>query len=389
MISATGQTFQHRETLKGLRGKWNTAGNCWQFEHLSASQIATLRGLVGVQVVEDQPQRPKPAPARPLRTSSEPFDLAALVAAFVASEEAGETDAGYKTVVYGDNQQFLNHFKDKNPAAFFGFSSLAAHAAYIDRLPNHKRRGSGWDDMGEWSGSDGMTQALRLARDGWAEGIEQAAEILQILNVEHASQRKRAYSIAGGQVNVGKMLAGNPMHMIKRPKQPGRKIVTLFVETSMSAAIRAETIKTRAVIIAALAEILEREGYSCEIVATDISTTGTRVFYQLATTLKAAGERLNLFDAIFGLGHPSFLRRFSFAALSSSDECWIAGGHGQGSPSVMFNDKFPTARNEFYIRPLTSEQQKQLPNGSLREIVVAMLPFIEPANLPIKIRNTE
>lgn len=385
MITATGQTFQHRETLKGLRGKWNPDGNCWQFEYLTASQIATLRGLVGVMVAEDRPaSEPPPAP-RPARRR--PFDalgnaLSELFAAIRKSDETGETDAGYKTAIYGDNQQYLNHFKDKNPAAFFGFSSLAAHANYIDRLPDHMRRGAGWDHMGDWSGSKSMEDALRIARDGWAEGIEQAAEILQILNVEHASQRKRAYSVAGGQVNVGKMLSGNPMHMIKRPKQPGRKIVTLFVETSMSAGIRPDTIKTRAVIIAALAEILEREGYSCEIVATDISISD-RAFYQLATTLKAAGERLNLFDTIFGLGHPSFLRRFSFATLSSSAECWAISGDGQGSPSVMFNEEYPTGRNEFYIRPLTTNIERD----TLHETVIAMLPFIEPANLPIKIIN--
>lgn len=385
MITATGNTFAHRETLKGLRGKWNPDASAWQFDYLTAPQIATLRGLVGVQVVEDTPTpAPKPRPQRAANVLSQ-SDLSTIIAALLGEREAdnvGETDARYKTAIYGDNQQYLNHFKDKNPAAFFGFSSLSAMANYIDRLPDHKRR-DGWERSSDWSGSASMEDALQIARDGWSEGIEQAEEILQILNVEHASQRKRSYGVAGGQVNVGKMLAGNPMHMIKRPKQPGRKIVTLFVETSMSASIRADNIKTRAVIIAALAEILEREGYSCEIVATDISRFGERCFYQLATTLKAAGERLNLFDTIFGLGHPAFLRRFSFATLSSSDEAWNVC-NSQGSPSVMFNSEYPTGRNEFYIRPL----KENVKSETLHERVLQMLPMIEPANLPIKIINS-
>lgn len=382
MITVTGQTFAHRETLKAMHGRWSPIEQAWQFDYLTESQIERLRGLVGVVVIEPKPNdRPKP---KPRQFNALDDAISTLIAAIHRPNETGETDARYRTAFYGDNRQYFNHFKDKNPAAFFGFSSLTAMANYIERLPEHKQRDGWGNSSDDWIGTRNMDCALDLARNGWNEGIEQAAEILQIINVDHAIQRKRSHSVAGGAVNVGRMLTGNPMHMIKRPKQPGSKIVTIFAESCMSAIISHENMATRAVLVAAMVEVLEREGYSCEVVATDVSTHRNRTFYQLATTLKSAGQRLNLFDIIFGLGHPSFLRRFSFAALSSSDEAWNVCHH-QGGPSVMFNEEYPTGRNEFYIRPL----QTNVKGDTLRERVLAMLPHVEPQNLPIKLRNEQ
>ncbi|MDT9703008.1 hypothetical protein, partial [Streptomyces sp. P17] len=69
---------------------------------------------------------------------------------------------------------------------------------------------------------------------------------------------------------------------------------------------------------------------------------------QTAVTLKHAGEKLNLDDLVFALGHPSFLRRFNFACVSQAVECreiWSS----QGMPRSAFG-KDDLKRNEFYIR---------------------------------------
>lgn len=379
MITVTGNTFEHRERFKRLNGQWDADARAWQFFHLTPAQITELRGLPGCAVSEPKQRPPQPIPAAVPRERN--IDTFASIAVLIQNRNSQGVDSKFDTKIYGDDQTYFNHFKDKNPAAYFGFSSLQSFADYIATIPLEKQRnGFNQDDFEDcFCLSRNMPHALRIARDGWKEGIEEAAEILQIFNVEHPTKRKRHHGVTGANVSVGRMLAGNPVHMLHRPKLPGRRIVTLFVECGMNGGVQGETMATRAILVAAIVETLEREGYSCEIVATDISMHDEKCLYQLAVRLKQAGQRLNLADLIFGLGHPSFLRRFSFAACASADECrqiWAS----QGAPSVMFNESYPTGKNEYYIRPITTNFA-----GTLRKRALRMLPFVEPANLPIKI----
>lgn len=227
-----------------------------------------------------------------------------------------------------------------------------------------------------------MPAALRLARDGWSEGVDLA----ESLDVPPSSARRRRYGVAGGSVNVGRMLAGHPAHMRSRPRQPGKRVVTLFVETFMSAGIDPDNAIIRAALIARIADAMEREGYSCEIVAivtttSDMGSSAT-TGHQHAITLKQAGERLALPDIVFALGHPSFFRRMVFASVGDADECRSTHGT-QGFPTDAFANDHPTARNEFYIRKLTLAQQQRLDDDD----PYSMLEFIEPVDLPVSLRE--
>jgi hypothetical protein len=166
--------------------------------------------------------------------------------------------------------------------------------------------------------------------------------------------------------------------MICRPSLPGRRNVTLFVENCASAYMNADMLAIRASIIAAFADILEDRGYSCQIVATTMQATyNGKPCAQTAVTIKHAGEKLNLDDIVFSLGHPSFLRRFNFACVSSCDQLesiW----ESQGTPANAFKPD-AMARNEFYIPKLT----RNFSGDNFIEIAKQMLPLLKPANLPL------
>lgn len=137
----------------------------------------------------------------------------------------------------------------------------------------------------------------------------------------------------------------------------------------------------RAAIVAAFADILEGRGYSCQLVAV---TMQARSFSgdpgaQTAVTIKHAGEKLNLADIVFALGHPSFLRRFNFACVSQSDECrdiWSS----QGTPKPAFGREMN--RNEFYVRHIDTNYK-----GDFMEVARKMLPKIKPRGLPLTIEG--
>jgi hypothetical protein len=377
-IHVTGNTFPHRDLLRAWRGAWDNDAKRWEFRGLSRTQLDTLRGKVGVMVTEAN--EPPPRVPRITIDDVHPDFIQSILDSLDDDSQAPHIRRG-PTAVYGDDERYFNYFKDQNPTAFFGFSSLAKFTDFVAGLHEPRDgRNVGWIGSGRWHGTPNMRAALRLAREGWPEGIAGAAA----LDIPHAVARKRRNSIAGGLVNVGRMLSGNPAHMVHRPKLPGRRVTTLFVETFMSAGVDPDNAVARAILVASMADVMEREGYSCEIVAvlTTLDDGNRTTGHQAAITLKQAGERLNLHDIVFALGHPSFFRRMIFAAVGASDACrstWRSQGH----PSAAFNTFHPTRRNEFYIKQLSLASQRKMRDDD----PLSMLPFIEPDGLPVKLRN--
>jgi hypothetical protein len=226
---------------------------------------------------------------------------------------------------------------------------------------------------------------------GWSEGVELAEQILEQLTGRNAIERRRKYSVAGGMLNVGRLLAGNPLHMVSRPKQPGKKIITFFVEASMSSSVKARYAIIRAAITAAIVDILEMNGFSCEIVmiATSNYSTRGKPACQIATTLKKAGELFSLNDFVFALGHPSYFRRFSFA-VKGSDQRLKQIWHSMGFLGDAFNEDHPTASNEFYIGKIDHYLRNLINDeGTLIEQAIQIWDLITSDDLPITIKHGE
>lgn len=359
-VSVTGRTFEHRDLLRSLGGRFDKDARQWLFDRLTDIQLDRLRSLVGCVTNDPPPQS---------------FSFTALD----IPRRAGNSPSA----IYGDDPTWHNHFADQNPSAFFGFTSLGRMIDYLDRIApaqQHDSARAGWerDDGDGWRGSRSMADAIRLAREGWSDGLEAALAASDRLSVANPRVRQRRASLAGGTVNVGAMLAGNPAHMIRRPKAPGRKVVTFFVEAGCGAYVKADSMVKRAALIGATIDIMENAGYSCSIVAVDTSVDFGRPRYQLAVQLKDAGERLNLADVMFALGHPAFLRRFSFATLASVPETqsiWLS----QGSPSNSFDDDHRCGPSEFYVPVLGVNQRGDDPLELLADVI--------PDGLPVEIRS--
>lgn len=302
MIIVSGRTFPNRELLQRLGGRWERDIG-YKFRSLSDADIEQIRNIPGLMI-------------------------------------SGGNAAPVKHAIYGDDRTYYNHFAHRDPRAFFGFSSLDKLTNYIDTRGPDCRVRLGWGKE--------MKEALKIARGGWQEGVTMAETIRDSLLLANPPQRQRKPSVAGGVVNVGRLLSGNPLHMTHRAKLPGSRVVTLFVEAGCPGYISPETLVMRAAVIAAIIDMMENNGYSCNIVAVDTSLWFGRVEYQLAVTLKLAGERLNIADIAFGLGHPAFLRCFSFACQTSVEECRESWAE-IGKPANAFDKSHPCGPNEYYV----------------------------------------
>lgn len=379
MIVITGRTFDHKDVIRKLGASWDADARQWYCR--DDSKLDQFKRLIGCSAaIVDEPKPEPPQPRASFRSSIEEW---------IREISETETRKEYETIVYGNDQQYLGYFRDKKPRSYFGFSSLGDLVDYIETIPLDKRTGvrdKGFDTDPrriEWSGTADMNHAISLARNGSWDGAKFALDVLSMLTAEHAEAKRRQYSVTGASVSIGRLLAGNPMHMRQRQKTPGRRVVTLFVDPIGDATIRAETFVIRAAIVAALCDLLEQRGYSCEIVS--VMPISKDVFktdpvFQAAVTLKHAGERLNVNDLIFALGHPSYLRRFVFALICSADE--LSDIYDTcGNVSKAFDDDNQPGKHEFYIPAIERNPRGKTFIDKARE----MLETVLPDGLPITI----
>lgn len=387
MFTISGKTWDHKDTIKAAGGRWDGDRRVWTVANLSDIALANLRALPGLIVTgeggETSKSEPKQKPEK-LNETKKIFENYKLK----TKEEISSYDPHHhhrdhslnsmgdaETVRFGDDMTYFNAFDYKNPRSFFGFSSLRAFADYVREIPASYRYRflQAWEGRESWTKTADMDEALSLADNGWAYGAELAEQVREMLVGQNVVSRQRKMSVAGGRVNVGAMLSGNPKHMVRRPKMPSNKRITIFVETLMSAAIKSTDAIKRAAVIAAVIDILEENGYSCEIVAT---ITGGN--YQMAIALKQAGDKFNINDIVFALGHPAFTRRLSFASVASDirlESEWLS----QGFCDTAFRNP---ERGTIYLNRIPYGMETE---DGIKALAVQLFRDIFPDDLPITI----
>lgn len=377
MIRITGNTWSRKEEFKDFGGAWNGDLKAWEFR--DGANVDRWRGIPGLVITGPDP---KPTPPVPRQKPA----LERMRELVQQREHERQHIQGTGTpAVYGNDITYLNAFTPKNPPMFAGFASFPDLIEFVERIDpaissqSAYNRNSGWShDDKEWHGSFSMDDAISIARNGWDKGTRLALEASEIITGDHATQRVRRYGVAGGRVNVGRMLSGNPLHMVSRPRQNGSRIVTLFVQTWMSASISAENAIIRAASVAAIADVLQANGFSCEIVAVGTSTHSGKsgLGAQVATVVKAAGEPMNIENVVFALGHPSMLRRFMFAvcAVEPTLQSFWSGMGGQ----IDAFDPDDLAPGQFYIPKLTMQDQKLVRGDTFKDRVRSLFPLIVP-----------
>jgi hypothetical protein len=402
IISGSG-TFTNRELIKSFGGMWNGIDRNWTLPDFTpADRLNKLRALPGVIIkmpdgnllmgVQPPPFRldfdKLKTPQGVVVGESEPSPrdgiMARIIGDMLAAQEIGRNreygDIRETAAIHGNDETWLGQF-DKRPSAFFGFASFADMLDFVDVTPDaiksERGRNDGWlTNDPEWAGSANMTHALKLARDGWRDGVAKAKLAAEIIGGDHAQARQRVHGVAGGRVNVGRMLSGSPVHMVHRPRRDGVKVITLLIDVWMASAIAADDAVIRAACVAAMCDVLENSGYSCEIVAVGSAYTGG-LRMQVATNIKQAGDALNLEDVTFALGHPSMLRRLCFA-LAANEPRLRQFWRNMGMQEAAFVDTDPGA---FYINKLSGN----LGTGSFTDKVRRAFARIVPDEFPINL----
>jgi hypothetical protein len=203
---------------------------------------------------------------------------------------------------------------------------------------------SGWYGAGAAGGA--YAEALRLAREGWPEGLKKIEPIVRRVDdlIAHAIPEPRpVYDIVGDAPDVGAYLAGIPEHMLQMETQEGAaRIVRVLVNVSVSAHVPTRTIEARGAMACALVDALERAGYRVELHVgdrSDCNVDGKHYVYHARAVLKRADEPLSLDRIAFPLMHPAFARRLMFRAFElirdrEMRDAFMDAGYGRPAPIV-------------------------------------------------------
>jgi len=295
----------------------------------------------------------------------------------------------------GSYVEHQTSFALSNPQVRFGFSSTGELIEFVKNISpeianEHKnRRNAAWETDHiaiNFTQTKSMDHAVDLVKNGWPEGLERIKLMTEFFETQSPTRKTRKYNCAGGRVNVGKMLTGNPKHMTRRIKSPSKKVITLFVELGQTGGVDAKKLIVRANVIGTIVDQLEMQGYSCELIGVNQNAHDSSRKKHMAdfiVKIKSAGERLNLNDAAFVLGHPSTLRRLKFACMATQEflrNRWS----GMGYSSPAFNDDHQPEPGVFYIKNINAHNQDDIDlNALLNEQCEVVFDLIKPDGLPI------
>lgn len=227
------------------------------------------------------------------------------------------------------------------------FDTMADLAAYVPATkPTGAHCDSAWDKGGTFSGTRNIAEALGYARDGWQVGADRARPLLERIKTTRPTRRTMArWDVAGATPSIPRYLAGNPLNMRAMATAASNRqpVITIVSNWSTPAGVDAKVFECAAVAAAAICDRLEDAGYRVEIIAgrrcasvPSREKTPAHVA-DIFVRIKAPEDSMDLARVAFGIGHPSTLRRLSFAMTATHPNFRAATHYGQGY-AVDFGD---------------------------------------------------
>lgn len=176
----------------------------------------------------------------------------------------------------------------------------------------------------DWSGTSTFDEMMPLARNGWSDGrktVMPIADYLSDLIGSRIMLPTQSWNVAGGSVDIGKFLTGEPDCMLdftSKTAEGAGKIISINMNVSASWHVDKDAIKNRGAAVCALIDLLHQSGYTCELNALACcseSGWGSNGDHQcdVFIPVKKAEDILDEDHVSFMFMHPGILRRFVFS----------------------------------------------------------------------------
>lgn len=181
-----------------------------------------------------------------------------------------------------------------------------------------------------WTQTESLEEAVTLCELGWPEGLAMAESKILELDLDSPGNLgfmlEQQFSTSGDEPDVDRFLSGEPENMVEYSldqNRTGRNVRVLF-NIAQSAGVESDTIMRRGIVVAAALGNITTAGYGIDLdlverVGPSYSVMSDQVV-EYSIPLTEAGDYFNLDSLIFGLVHPSMLRRLIFAMNECEDE---------------------------------------------------------------------
>lgn len=205
-------------------------------------------------------------------------------------------------------------------------------------------------------GTKTFEDAVKLAREGWAEGLRHAesirAQLKDRIQGSLAERQVVQWDVAGAGVDIGRYVTGEPENMIDFATEfveAPQRFLRVAVNIGASSSVDKSEMIARGAAAAAMVDLLEASGIRVEVLAVKRSQGGEKVwgidpktgrakkvdvrngkFFNLSIVLKRVEEPLELDKIIFALAHPSMLRRLWLSVVESKRDIHVQLGEHYG-----------------------------------------------------------
>jgi len=179
-----------------------------------------------------------------------------------------------------------------------------------------------------WTGTDSLKDAVALGLKGYDEvrpEVDAQLDELQSHIAEHLDVAFQArHSVVGGSVDIARFIQGEPECMVDYVAEPQSRmgrVVKVIVNMVFSAHVNTADIIKRGVVTVALIDTLHKLGVGVEVWSesptasqhVDKGDVGSQL-----VKLHDSSEMLDINNLMFGVCHPSMLRRIGFSVTEQS-----------------------------------------------------------------------
>lgn len=219
-------------------------------------------------------------------------------------------------------------FRPKTAVVMFG-ESLADVVGWLRDTPKTWRQSySRQDSSHEWTLGHDWDTCLRLAHDGWQEGIVQLEDSLALVSPPRNTMHYNHHDVAGEYVDPVRFAVGDPSCMVTRRKLKGHKpVVRIVYNGAASAGTSAKEMMNYGAALVNLINRIESSGRRVELdVMYASEARGHLLIY--GWNVKHASDHLDLAAVAFSVAHPGAFRRFGFAMMERTPremECNVYG----------------------------------------------------------------
>ena len=242
----------------------------------------------------------------------------------------------------------------------FDFINFTKEPGYVERPEGNYLHGDAHHhtsskDHGRWAGTKDYETWMHLLFNGWQNGAKSASKLAdELAPFIYGTKQidEQIYGYEGDAVDIDRYLEGDPECMLgyEESRATGAaKFVKVAVDMGATSEIKAEALLWRGIIAAALVDLLENNGYRCEVIGYCHTSWGVDWESLIVFPVKKEDQPVDLERLASLVGHAASFRRGIFSAMEKLPYEKFSQYHGYGYGRYANSDPYDDLQADLYI----------------------------------------